>query len=84
MGVVRLKSQFVSMRFSPTRENHTAQGELIVNCHLPLDYEVYPGSGYSKTWKRPPDDSAAATVFTWKSISRILADLFEFEVAYFP
>jgi len=71
-GIVRLKTQFVSMRFVQTRES-TIQGDVIVNCHFRLEYELYPGSGVSKIWVRPPDDPAAKTAFTWKDISSILA-----------
>ncbi len=80
---VSLKSRFISMRLIPTSENHATNGNLVVNCHLPLEFELFKGTSDSQRWKRPSDDPVAKTGFTWASTSRILADLFEFEVEHF-
>lgn len=77
---VSLKSRLISMRLVPTAENYATRGQLIINCHVPLEFEK---SSDSQRWSRQSDDRIAKTGFMWATISTILADLFEFTVEHF-
>jgi hypothetical protein len=80
---LRMRTRALEMRFAPTRSSTAKGGVLRLTCHLPLQYEIGPGTTRSNAWTRPPDAPTAKTAFTWKTLSGMLVDLFAFDVARF-